>query len=182
MVSASVGTALVFHQVSIFGLLGHSREVIAANFGTIAIVNAIVTLALGRFISRLRPGYVIATQLALMICVLWLSMQATSMALLYVYASVFGVIMALGASFDGSVWADLFGRLHHGAIRGFVATALIVGTSTGPVIFGYSLDRFGSYAPITWAAMAVLVFPMLASMLMKRPRRVMSEEVATQRV
>lgn len=169
--AGAIGTALIFHQVSIFGLLGHSREVIAANFGIIAIVNAIFTLGIGRIINRLRPGLVMAAQLGFMMVLLWLSMLATDTMILTVYALVFGVVMALGGSFDGSVWADLFGREHHGAIRGFSVTATVIGTAAGPVIFGFSLDTFGSYVQISWASIVVILFPLIASMTVKRPRK-----------
>jgi sugar phosphate permease len=169
--AAAIGTALVFHQISIFGVLGHSREAVAANFGTMALVNAFPTLVLGRVFNRMRPGLIMALQLVLMMVTVWLAMHATSTQALLIYAATFGVVFSLGGVFDLSVWADLFGRLHHGAIRGFSGTAHVIGTASGPVIFGAAFDYFDSYEPIMWASIAVTVLPLVASLLVNRPRK-----------
>jgi hypothetical protein len=38
------------------------------------------------------------------------------------YTIAFGIFLGFGSVFDGTVWVNLFGRRHQGAIRGFVAT------------------------------------------------------------
>lgn len=169
IVSAGWGTGLVFHQVSIFASLGHNELAVARMYGVTAIVNAIITLALGRFIGRLRPGYVMAFQLSLIVSALLLAIFMKPAWMLSVYAVIFGIAMAFGASFDGSVWADLFGRLHHGAIRGFVTTVLVIGTSFGPVIFGLSYDKFGGYTPVLLAGVALAFIPLIGSLLSRKP-------------
>lgn len=169
IVSAGWGTGLVFHQVSVFASLGHNELMVARMYGITAIVNAVITLALGRFIGRLRPGYVMAFQLSLIVSAMLLAISMKPTWMLSVYAVIFGMAMAFGASFDGSVWADMFGRLHHGAIRGFVTTVLVIGTSFGPVIFGLSYDHLGGYTPVLLAGVALAFIPLIGSLFSRKP-------------
>lgn len=167
---ATFGTGLIFHQVSIFTGLGHTAVTAATTFGSTAMVTALVTLVSGRYISRVRPGYVMALQLAMLMLALFLSMIMTESWMLTIYAISFGFIMGLGGTFDGAVWADLFGRLHHGAIRGFAATIFVTGTSIGPIMFGLSFDFFDSYDPVRWLAIALCMIPFTLSFMVNRPR------------
>jgi MFS family permease len=172
MFAASWGTGLVFHQVSIFTGLGHSAAAVGYTYGLLALVNALITLIAGRLINRVRrPGYVMTFQLSMIIVSMLLAMTMREPWMLYVYALTFGVVFALGATFDGSVWADLFGRLHHGAIRGFVTTALVIGSSIGPVIYGFSFDYFGSYQPVLWLGIVLVTVPLIASTRVNRPEK-----------
>jgi MFS family permease len=170
MLAAAWGTGLIFHQVSIFAEVGHPEVAVAQTYGLLALVNAGATLGIGRIINRIRPGLVMATQLILMMSVIWWSMIMSEAWMLTVYAVVFGVVFALGANFDGSVWADLFGRRYHGSIRGLVTTMLVTGSSIGPMLFGFSYDHLGGYGPILYIGMALLFVQMLAALSMTRPR------------
>lgn len=167
---AMMGSGLIFHLVSVFAEAGHGAAVAASTYGTVALVNAGMTLVAGRMIRRIRPGVFMAAQLAAMILALLLSQVMTADWLLLPFAMTFGTVMAFGATFDGTVWADLFGRLHHGAIRGFAATALVFGTATGPVIWGLSYDLTGSYWPVIGFGIAFILMPLTASLFTDHPR------------
>ena len=71
----------------------------------------------------------------------------------------------------GTVWADLFGRHYLGEIRGFASTALVAGTSVGPILFGLSFDTFGSYDTVLWVGILAVTIPMILSLFMTKPRR-----------
>lgn len=169
--AAAWGTGMVFHQVSIITGHGYPAAAVAQAYGMLALVNAFATLGVGRYISRVRPGYVISGQLSLIMLVMLLAMSMTANWMLIAYAALFGVVMALGSTFDGVVWADLFGRMHHGAIRGFVTTALVAGTALGPIIYGLSYDLLGSYSPIMWFGGGLMLLPLIFSFFVNRPSR-----------
>lgn len=168
--AASMGSGLIFHLVSVFADVGHSAAVAASTFGSIALFNAGITLMAGRLIRHIRPGLFIAVQLIFMIGALLLSQTMTETWMLTPFALCFGLVMAFGGTFDGTVWADLFGRTHHGAIRGFSATAQVTGTAIGPVIWAFSRDSFGSYTPVVLAGIVALSIPLVASLFTSRPR------------
>jgi MFS transporter, OFA family, oxalate/formate antiporter len=157
LLAGAWGTGLVFHQISIFEQVGYSATTTAATFGTIGLTTAFFTPIIGRFISRIRPGFVMAVQLAATITALLLSLVMTETWMLTPYIISFGLLMALGGAFNSVVWADLFGRLHHGAIRGFVATGMVIGTSIGPIVFGFSYDYLGGYAPVVYFGVILIL-------------------------
>ncbi|MFW5771709.1 MAG: MFS transporter [Phototrophicaceae bacterium] len=166
---AIMGSGLIFHLVSVFHEAGHSAAVAASTFGSVALVNAVVTLAAGRVIRHVRPGLFMAFQLTILITALWLSLVMTTPLLLLGFTLTFGAVMAMGATFDGSVWADLFGREHHGAIRGFSTTALVFGTALGPPLWAFSYDSFGSYLPIIIAGTAFIMVALTAALFTTAP-------------
>lgn len=138
-------TGLVIHNVSIFAELGYSRRVTADTYGMIALVTAFFAISGGFIIERLAPGKVIAWQLTALAGALGLSIIMTEEWMLYVYAILFGMSSGFGNVIAGTVWANIFGRLYQGTIRGFVTTAAVIGTSLGPILFGATFDISGNY-------------------------------------
>lgn len=100
-------------------------------------------------------------QISMMITTLTLAMTMNELWMTYVYAVTFGIVFAFGALFDNNVWAELFGREHLGAIRGYTATFLIFGTSSGPWLFGWMYDMFGSYDVVLSIGVVVGIIPMV---------------------
>ncbi|MCA9893588.1 MAG: MFS transporter, partial [Anaerolineae bacterium] len=169
---AAFGTGLIFHQVSIFSEMGYSAEVVAQAFGITSIVSAITTIILGRIISRLpRASMAMAFQLFILGGAMFLAMHVTQDWMLWVYTILMGIMIGCGGTFDGTVWADLFGRHYLGEIRGFASTALVAGTSVGPILFGLSFDTFGSYDTVLWVGILAVTIPMILSLFMTKPRR-----------
>lgn len=168
--SAAWGSGLVLHQVSIFGAQGHSPAQFASAYGLLAMVNATVTLFVGRYISKLRPGWVMSFQIGMMVITLTLAMTMQTVWMTYAYAVIFGIVFALGALFDNNVWAELFGREHLGAIRGYTATFLILGTSSGPWVFGWLYDMFGGYDFALLIGIVLGFIPLLLGLFVNKPR------------
>lgn len=165
------GTALVFHQISLFDNLGYSPGVAATTYGQIALMTAGFILIAGWLVDRLRPGYVVMIQMLGLISASGLAMVMTESWMLFVYAAAFGVFMGMGSVFDGTVWVNLFGRQHQGAIRGFVATAGVMGTSVGPIIFGLSYDYMGGYMPALWIGIGLSAIALVLALIVKKPTR-----------
>jgi MFS family permease len=104
---------------------------------------------------------------------LGLTMVMSEEWLLLPYGISFGLMMSVGAVLGGSVWPNLFGRLHQGAIRGFVFTGMVIGTSIGPLIFGLTFDTFGSYDAVLWIGIVIAgVLTVLAPMVSLPDRQV----------
>jgi MFS family permease len=168
--SSAWGSGLVFHQVSIFGAQGHSPTIVASAYGLLAIVNAITTLVIGRTMSKFRLSWMMSVQIMMMVILFALAMTMNQMWMVYVYAITFGVVFALGGILDNNIWAEMFGREHLGAIRGFTAMFLIFGTSSGPWVFGLTYDIFGGYEAILSAGIIIGFVPMLLGLMINKPR------------
>jgi sugar phosphate permease len=162
------GTALVFHQISLFEGLGYPASTAANTFGQAALMTAGFTLVSGWLVDRLRPGCLIAIQMLGLIAAAGLAMVMATPFLLLVYSAAFGVFMGVGSVFDGSVWVALFGRQHQGAIRGFVATTTVIGTAIGPVVFGLAFDNLGSYNAALWSGIVLALVAILFAFTVKK--------------
>lgn len=171
IISPAWGTGLILHQISIFSELGHDARTAAATYATITIVTAFCAIAFGYLVDRLRPGVVMIIQLGALISAMILATLMTTQILLFAYALSFGIMMGGGAVFDGAVWVNLFGRGHQGTIRGFVSTAMVIGTAIGPILFGLSLDVMGSYSPVLWLGVALSVIGIIGAFVVPHPRK-----------
>ncbi|NDJ60925.1 MAG: MFS transporter, partial [Chloroflexi bacterium] len=165
----AVGAGLTIHQISLFAELGHGPQVVAETYSLFAIGAAGVALGAGVLMDRIRPNLVLALQLLALIAALLMALIMTEPWLLVVYAGAKSLTMGIGGVFDGAVWANLFGRQHQGAIRGFAATSLVIGTASGPILFGLSYDWFGSYAPILWLCIILAAAPLILSFFVTKP-------------
>lgn len=68
------------------------------------------------------------------------------------------------------IWAEFFGRLHLGAIRGFtMPISLLLGAAGAPAA-GYVKDVSGSYETVWWVSAAIMLVGGLAVWLTHAPR------------
>ncbi len=176
MLAGAWGTALIFHQVSLFQANGYSAEIAANIYGEMAVITAFIMLLSGWLIDRVRPGFVIALQMLALIAISVL-MADLNDGLLLPYTLALSVFMGLGAVFDSSVWVTLFGRQHQGAIRGFVTTTMIIGTAGGPLIFGMVYDLFGNYDAALWLGAGLAVIALVLGLMVKKPVKAVTLQV-----
>ena len=169
MAAPGFGTGLIIHQVSIFEAVGHDRATAAGTYALIALLSAGVALIIGYLLDKYRPGFIITMQLMALTASMLLAMRMTAVWMTVLYAVCFSMVIGTGVVFDGSVWANIFGREHLGAIRGFVSTALVISTSVGPVMFALSYDLFGSYNVILWVAIGLTAVPLILAPVVKLP-------------
>jgi MFS family permease len=169
MLAGTWGGALIFHQISIFATLGHSPEVATSIFGQAALMTALMTLFSGWAVDHIKPGALIAIQMVALIvtCITGLTMHQEWQ--LFVYSLSFGAFMGIGSVFDGTVWVKLFGRSNQGAIRGVVATAMVLGTALGPLVFGWSYDNLGGYNAPLYLGVGLAVVAFVSALIVKLP-------------
>ncbi len=175
MLIPAMGSSLMLHQVSIFGLLGHSPAVTAQTFSMIAIVAAIGSILAGYLMDRVRPGLMMMAQLAGMLISAVLANTMTTDWMLALYAFSFGMSIATGNVFDNVVWANLFGRRYLGEIRGFVTIFKSIGITMGPVLFGWCFDTYGNYRLMFAIFGALFLVQMVFAYLAPQPQRSVDE-------
>lgn len=171
LIPPSWATGLVLHQISIFDAVGHSARTAAETYALSSTLVAVFAIATGLLVDRLKPGILISIQLSAMITALLLATNMTTNGLLVLYALAMGLIMGSGGVFDNVVWVNLFGRQHQGTIRGFVITTAVVASAVGPVIFGFSFDYLGGYAPVLWLGALLCIPPIIAGFFVDKPVR-----------
>jgi MFS transporter, OFA family, oxalate/formate antiporter len=150
--SSTFGTGLIFHHYAILAQGGIGRELAAAAFVPLGLMAGVGNLAAGALLPRVPPRFLLSAKLLLLGGALLLAGRVSSEAAVWLYGATLGLRGGMYASLEGNVFAVYFGRSHVGAIRGQVATALVVGSAVGPLLFSVGLDAAGSYAPIVTAA------------------------------
>ncbi len=93
-----------------------------------------------------------------------------------VWGIVFGFVFGSGVGGLHTLlrlaWADYYGRVHLGAIRGLTLPAQIGGQAIGPVVSGFMFDASGGYlAPFVIFGSAVAVAALLVLAAVPPPRR-----------
>ncbi len=171
MMTPAFITAVTFHQESIFTEIGFDVATATTTIANAILISAFVTLPVGWLLDFVRPGYIRAMELAALIGVLLLTNVLSNGPLLLVWSVLFGIVMGTGGVFNGTVWANLFGRRHLGEIRGFVATTGVTGTAVGPIILASSYDLTGGYTLALYISAAITALPMLAAPFMRNPRK-----------
>ena len=68
---------------------------------------------------------------------------------------VYGLSQGLLIAVSRTIWPRYFGRAHLGKIRGGSMTAMVAGSSLGPLITGFAFDATGSFQ-ISLATFATL--------------------------
>ncbi len=98
----------------------------------------------------------------------------------FTHLLVWGIVFAFlfGAGVGGLhtllrlAWADYYGRVHLGAIRGLTLPAQIGGQAIGPVVSGFMFDASGGYfLPFVIFASAVALAALLVLAAVPPPRR-----------
>ena len=90
--------------------------------------------------------------------------------MMFVAMSVWGFFAGAMLMLQNYVWADYFGRAHAGAVRGYSMPITLTFSSAGPPAAGYVNDITGSYNPIWWVGIFLLLCGALVLVLTNPPR------------
>lgn len=136
VLSGLAGTAMLFHIQPILTAAGLAEPeragASAVAFWSVAMFCGLVSG--GPIADRLPPRAILPVA-GLGTGVSALVLQATASPLQAGIAmAIFGLSQGWGIAAAGPAIARFFGRPHHGSIRGFVTTAMVAGTATGPFL------------------------------------------------
>ena len=170
VVPALVNTGLVFHMVSIITEKGFSSGFAAYILSITAMVRFPITFLAGYILDRAKVHVVRGLNFILLTGAIILLFQANSKITLIIYALIHGIYMAFSSVSNGVLWPNYFGRKNLGSIRGFAATAMVIGSSLGPLPFGMAYDIFGGYREVMLAILILPTLAIVASLLSPPPK------------
>ncbi len=157
-----VFTGLIFHQVALVEAKGWDMTVWAGSYLVFALASFSAVMVSGPLIDRFSARRLLKfalSPLALSCAVLWAGTGPWTIPL-------FMVFMGLSAGFIhillGTLWAELYGLSHLGAIRALGQAAMVFSTGVAPAVFGWLLDAGTTFATI---AMGCVVYCAAASVL-----------------
>jgi predicted MFS family arabinose efflux permease len=157
-----INTGVFFHQIALVEGKGWPLTVFAASFAFYAATTIATSLSVGPVIDRigavrLLPFYLLP--LAAALTVLSLSDAPLGAA---AFMALAGITAGMSAVMVAAVWAELYGTRHLGAIRSMSVSIVVLATALSPGLFGWLLDRGGSFDGIAMgSAMGVLAAGLL---------------------
>lgn len=161
MAPSFVVTGILFHQVHLVEVKGWSLASFAAGYigyAAFQIGTALIAgLAIDRFGAR-RIVVIYLCPLAFGVAVL-----ATLDALWagYVFLALCGVTSGASGTLLGTLWAEIYGVRHLGAIRALVTACSVVASALSPATMGWALDAGVSIDAIFWACFAYVLVGMI---------------------
>lgn len=170
-------TGMFFNQVALANERGWTLGSIAAAFSGFALCKIITSLVAGQLVDRFTakrivPFIGLPLMLAFIILALPDSVSAIGMGsqlVVFLYLGLCGVTVGMSAPVSGSLWAELYGTKHLGAIRSMTGPILILSTAAAPIIFGFILDAETRFVTIAqWAFIYIGVASILAFVAMWR--------------
>ncbi|WP_169568322.1 MFS transporter [Sneathiella limimaris] len=150
-------TGLFFHQVHIIELKGWSFEWWSICFTIFAAFSLIGGLMAGFLVDRLSARRIVPFSLLFMdLALILLSIFDHEWSAPFVMAA-----LGVGAGYTtpslSSLWAELYGTRHLGAIRSVASVVMVFGSALGPVLMGFAFDLEMALSTITLVS-ALLAF------------------------
>ena len=154
MAPAFIVTGLFFHQVHLVESKGWSLTWFAGCFAVFAGAQLPAGLMAGPLVDR----YGARRLLPLFLAPLMAGVAVLAMTRHWFAAPAFmgltGLTAGLAGPIVGSMWAEMYGVRHLGAIRAMVTAVLVFGTAGSPVTMGWLIDVGVSMDTIAWLCCA----------------------------
>ena len=149
-----IGTGLFFHQVHIASVKGWPLELLASAFVLFAALKVVTSLTVGTMIDRIgsvRLLPVMLTPLAVTLIAIAVSDAAI---VPFVYLGFLGISVGILMPVMGSLWPELYGVAHLGAIRAMMVAMTALTSALSPAVFGWLLDAGVSIETISLYCLA----------------------------
>ena len=166
-----IGTALVFHHVSLMGSRGLDMVTSTSALSFIAPGALLGTFMAGFLCDKFPNRYVLLGGQATLIVpmVLAISMDQTWQAITYGF--LIGLSGGILMTTSTVIWPNYFGRKHLGSIRGIVTVGSVGSAALGPLPFGFIYDVFENYTSAVSIFLALPIACGLAALIAVPPRR-----------
>lgn len=138
---AFIGTSVFFHQVHLAQIKLWAPSVVASSFVMMSVTSICVGLLAGQLIDRFSAR----VMLPLFLCPLGVGCASLgyfdapwSMQLFMFFL---GTSYGISSAVFGSIWPEIYGTRHLGAIRAIVSAAMVFSSALGPGMTGWFIDR-----------------------------------------
>ncbi len=168
--SGLLGTAVVFHQISLLGARGLTPAEAASVFIPMTTAGLAATLLVGYLIDRLhRPRLLIVTSMGLLTLGLAWATIATPGWSAWAYGALMGASTNAIRAAEAALTPHMFGTDHLASIRGVMTALSVASTAAGPLIFAVVHDTTGSYNAVLLASLALPLAVATAALTTRLP-------------
>ncbi|MGY8655929.1 MAG: MFS transporter [Verrucomicrobiia bacterium] len=156
MLPAAV-TGLIIHQARLAEFKGWTLATLAFAFTGFALARIVSSLAIGPAIdrygaARLFPFFPLPMALGILFL-----QNLSSPAVAWIYLGLTGAAQGMAGGLTSSLWAELYGVRHLGAIKSLGGSLAVFGTALSPALFGWLLDRGVGFTPILNGTMLAMI-------------------------
>ena len=177
---AQIGvTGLNLHVFSYVTDQGHPTLVAASVMSIIAVMQFSTPIVWGMLADRMDNGILNMAKCALQGAGLLLALSLPGMAWLYAGFFIYGIGMGGTAILAETIWADFFGRISLGKIRGMGSLVTSLFSAGGPPFFGLLFDYTESYYLSFSIFIAMLFVSAVLSLCLRPPTKTGSHCVDT---
>jgi predicted MFS family arabinose efflux permease len=164
----AIGT-MALHRIAAFMDRGLDASLVALATAFDAVMAGASTFAMGWLAGSVRSQVLGAVGFALLAVSAVLTILADEPIAMFVSMGLFGLGIGGMMFLQNIIWAEFFGRLHLGAIRGFTLPIIMIAGGVGAPVAGYVKDLGGSYDPIWWASTLVMALGAGVVLLLEPP-------------
>lgn len=135
-----IGTAILFNQVYLTELRGWPLELFASAFVAMAAAAIVTSLTLGPLIDRYSAKAMVPVMLIPLCLGCLVLALAPAAPVAFVFMTLLGVSSGFTAALMGSLWPELYGSRHIGAIRSVSFALMVFASAAGPGLVGVLID------------------------------------------
>ncbi|MBM3946249.1 MAG: MFS transporter, partial [SAR202 cluster bacterium] len=145
------------HRIPHFMDQGLDPRLVAYATALDALAAGVSTFALGMLVDRYPAQYVGAAGFGLLAFAIYLTIIADTTALMFAAMLTFGMGVGSLMLLRNFMIADYFGRKHLGGIQGVMMPITLVFGGAGAPLAGFIRDAIGTYNPIWWGGLGLMV-------------------------
>jgi MFS family permease len=150
-------TGFFFHQNHLVDTKGWSIEWFATCFAIFAAGQVVTGIASGPLVDRFSGRRLLSVFALPMGAGLAALATGSQPAIAAVFMLGVGITSGLTPTVVGSMWAELYGVLHLGAIRAMASSIAVLGTAASPALMGWLIDRGLTMETMALAAVGYVI-------------------------
>ncbi|MBR9991237.1 MAG: MFS transporter [Gemmatimonadetes bacterium] len=170
-ISPMLLTAVIFHQVALFGSRGWAVSLVPAAFAAYALASVATTYASGVMFERRPVRFGVSASLLTAVAGLaWFMWGAGAAWSALAYGALLGASSGIAAATNSLVWPEYYGIRALGALKGVVNAVRNAATAAGPLIVAV-VFRIGGTSQALLVLGAIAVAGAVAAVFIRPPAR-----------
>ncbi len=160
---------IALHRIPAFMDRGLDSSLVAMATAFDAVMAGVATFTMGWLQGKIRSQVIGAVGFLLLAASCVATIYAHDALAMFVAMGLFGLGIGGMMFLQNVIWAEFFGRLHLGAIRGFTMPISMLVGAVGAPAAGYVRDLGGSYTPVWWVSTCVMLVGAVVVLFARAP-------------
>ncbi len=171
MAPSIIVTAMFFHHLNVADAKGWSHAWMTGSYVVYAVAIVATSLGSGPIIDRFGAVRIVPFMLVPMVLAMVVITISDDPWIVWPYLGFLGVNVGISHTAVSTMWAEIYGVAHLGAIKSLAAAISVFASALGPVVMGALMDRGASpdQVCLLFAGYAAVAAAMLAAALKTKP-------------